>query len=129
MMLADIEKRMHMWRWANGDADAVAAADWIRRAPARARQPGRNPVMVLSGRPAAARRVSSVWRRISSRTMTPTHIVDGRVARVHRMSPGPDRWRERSRFFPGVAAAMADQWGGLLTAERSAAAMASRSVG
>lgn len=31
--------------------------------------------------------------------------------RVHRMSPGPDRSKERSRSFPGMAAAMADQWG------------------
>lgn len=30
---------------------------------------------------------------------------------VHLASPGPDRWRERSRFFPGMAAAMATQWG------------------
>lgn len=44
--------------------------------------------------------------------LTPTQIVDGREARVHRMSPGPDRWRERSRFYPGIASAMADQWGG-----------------
>lgn len=42
--------------------------------------------------------------------LKPTNVVEGRQARVHRMSPGPDRWRERSRFFPGVAAAMADQW-------------------
>src|SRR5690606_19580886 len=33
------------------------------------------------------------------------------AARVHRMPPSADRSRERSRFFPGVAAAMADQWG------------------
>lgn len=32
-------------------------------------------------------------------------------SRVHRMPPGPDRGKERSRFFPGIAAAMADQWG------------------
>ncbi len=32
--------------------------------------------------------------------------------RVWRMPPGPERQRERSRFFPGVAEAMADQWGG-----------------
>ena len=43
--------------------------------------------------------------------LTPTNIVDGREARVHRMPPGPNRWRERSRFFPGIADAMADQWG------------------
>ena len=35
----------------------------------------------------------------------------GRVARVHRMPPGPDRWKERSRTFEGIAQAMADQWG------------------
>ena len=46
--------------------------------------------------------------------LVPTDIVDGREQRVHRMPPGPDRWRERSRFFPGIAAAMADQWGPLL---------------
>lgn len=43
--------------------------------------------------------------------LRPTNIVDGRTPRVHHMPPGPDRWRERSRFFPGIAAAMADQWG------------------
>ena len=42
--------------------------------------------------------------------LTPTDIVDGREARVHKMSPGPDRWKERSRTFPGIAAAMAKQW-------------------
>lgn len=41
----------------------------------------------------------------------PTEIVDGREARVHRMPPGPDRWRERSRTFQGIADAMANQWG------------------
>ena len=29
---------------------------------------------------------------------------------VHRASPGPDRWKERSRTFTGIAEAMADQW-------------------
>lgn len=31
---------------------------------------------------------------------------------VHRCPPGPDRWKIRSRTFEGLAAAMADQWGG-----------------
>ena len=44
--------------------------------------------------------------------LAPTSVVEGREQRVHRMPPGPDRWKERSRFFPGIAAAMADQWGG-----------------
>lgn len=44
--------------------------------------------------------------------LEPTDIVEGREQRIHRMPPGPDRWKERSRFFPGIAAAMAHQWGG-----------------
>jgi site-specific DNA-cytosine methylase len=40
-----------------------------------------------------------------------TNVVDGRAARVHRLPPGPDRWKERSRTFQGIAAAMAEQWG------------------
>lgn len=53
--------------------------------------------------------------------LVPTNIVEGRDQRVHRLPPGPDRWRERSRFFPGIAEAMADQWGGEAgSAERSA---------
>lgn len=31
--------------------------------------------------------------------------------RVHFMSPGPDRWKERSRTYQGLADAMAAQWG------------------
>lgn len=45
--------------------------------------------------------------------LVPTDVVAGRENRVHRMPPGPDRWKERSRFFKGIAEAMADQWGAL----------------
>ena len=44
--------------------------------------------------------------------LQPTNVVEGREARVHRMPPSPDRWKERSKTFSGVAAAMANQWGG-----------------
>lgn len=44
--------------------------------------------------------------------LQPTNIVDGREARIHRMPPGPDRWKERSRTLVGIAQAMAEQWGG-----------------
>jgi hypothetical protein len=43
--------------------------------------------------------------------LVPTNVVEGRVARVHREPPGPDRWKNRSRTLPGIAAAMADRWG------------------
>lgn len=46
-----------------------------------------------------------------------TNIVSGREPRVHHMSPGPDRWKERSRFYTGIASAMADQWGRDLPAD------------
>ncbi len=42
--------------------------------------------------------------------LTPTDEVPGREARVHRMPPGPNRARERSATFTGIAAAMATQW-------------------
>lgn len=43
-----------------------------------------------------------------------TGSLDGKTARaeIHRASPGPDRAERRSRFFPGLADAMAMQWGG-----------------
>lgn len=45
--------------------------------------------------------------------LVPTNIVDGREQRVFRMAPGPDRKKDRSRTFQGIADAMADQWGKL----------------
>ncbi len=43
--------------------------------------------------------------------LQPTNIVEGREARIHRMPPSPDRWKERSKTFQGIADAMASQWG------------------
>lgn len=54
--------------------------------------------------------------------LKPTDIVEGREPRVHRMPPGPDRWKERSRTFQGLADAMARQWGDFLTDYQRAAA-------
>lgn len=43
--------------------------------------------------------------------LVPTNIVKGRDPYVHSMSPGPNRGKERSRTLPGIASAMAAQWG------------------
>lgn len=51
-----------------------------------------------------------LWLKNLSK-LEPTDIVDGREARIHKMSPSPDRWRERSRTYQGIADAMAIQWG------------------
>ena len=45
--------------------------------------------------------------------LVPTKVVDGRESRIHKMSPGPNRSRERSLTYTGIAAAMAKQWGSL----------------
>ena len=48
--------------------------------------------------------------------LQPTSTLDGSTAgaSVHRAPPSKDRWKDRSRTFPGIADAIADQWGGLL---------------
>lgn len=82
-----------------------------------------NPVSVISSRIRKADQVIQPWQFGHGETkatclwlqglpaLRPTQIVAGRDARVHRMAPSPNRWRERSRTFPGIAAAMASQWG------------------
>lgn len=37
-------------------------------------------------------------------------------SRIHYASPGPDRWKLRSTSYPGIAAAMANQWGNQMEA-------------
>jgi hypothetical protein len=85
-----------------------------------------NPVSIISSRIRKPDQIIQPWQFGHGETkatclwlknlppLVPTAIVSGREARVHRMPPGPDRWRERSRTMPGIAAAMADQWGELL---------------
>jgi hypothetical protein len=45
--------------------------------------------------------------------LTPTDILpkDQHTHDIHLASPGKDRAKIRSRFFEGIAEAMADQWG------------------
>lgn len=43
--------------------------------------------------------------------LKPSEIVSGRNPQVHHASPGPERWKERSRTLPGIGLAMAEQWG------------------
>lgn len=43
--------------------------------------------------------------------LVPTEIVEGREQRIWKMAPGPDRAKERSKTFSGIAKAMANQWG------------------
>jgi hypothetical protein len=82
-----------------------------------------NPVSIISSKIRKPSQIIQPWQFGHGETkatclwlknlplLQPTNIVEGREARVHRMSPGPDRWKERSRTFEGIAEAMADQWG------------------
>jgi len=82
-----------------------------------------NPISIISSRIRKPDQIIQPWQFGHGETkatclwlknlpkLVPTKIVDGREARVHRMAPGPDRWRDRSRTYPGIAAAMAAQWG------------------
>jgi site-specific DNA-cytosine methylase len=45
--------------------------------------------------------------------LRPTAIVEGRVPRIHHEPPSPDRWKNRSRTYQGIADAMAEQWGSI----------------
>jgi hypothetical protein len=44
--------------------------------------------------------------------LKPTNIVEGREQKIWRMAPSPERAKLRSKTYPGIAEAMADQWGG-----------------
>ena len=82
-----------------------------------------NPVSVISSRIRKPDQIIQPWQFGHGETkatclwlkglppLVSTDIVAGRSPRVHRMPPGPNRWKERSRTFPGIAAAMAAQWG------------------
>lgn len=84
-----------------------------------------NPISIISSRIRKPDQIIQPWQFGHGETkatclwlknlpkLQPTNIVEGREARVHKMPPGPDRWKERSRTYEGIAAAMAEQWGKL----------------
>jgi hypothetical protein len=82
-----------------------------------------NPVSVISSEIRKPDQIIQPWMFGHGETKTtclwlkglpdliPTNIVAGRESRIHKMSPGPNRWKERSRTYSGIADAMANQWG------------------
>jgi hypothetical protein len=114
-------------RWAHmGAAAAFFLALW--NAPVE-RIAGENPIMLghpkrLFGIPEPTQiiqpwqfghpetKATCLWLK-SLPPLVPTNIVEGREQRVFRMAPGPNRKRDRSRTYEGIAEAMADQWASL----------------
>jgi hypothetical protein len=82
-----------------------------------------NPVSIISSAITPPHQIVQPWQFGHGETkatclwlknlprLKPSNVVEGREAKVHRMPPGPDRWKERSRTYPGIAKAMAQQWG------------------
>jgi site-specific DNA-cytosine methylase len=106
--------------------EQAEALDFVRRlldAPIP-RMALENPISIISSRIRKPDQIIQPWQFGHGETkatclwlknlpkLLPTNIVEGREARIHKMPPGPDRWKERSRTFEGIAQAMAEQWGG-----------------
>ena len=104
--------------------EQVEALDFVRRlmdAPIP-RIAIENPISIISSRIRKPDQIIQPWQFGHGETkatclwlknlpkLVPTNIVEGREARIHKMPPGPDRWKERSRTFTGIATAMATQW-------------------
>lgn len=82
-----------------------------------------NPVSIISSRIRKPDQIIQPWQFGHPETkatclwlknlpkLLPTKIVEGRTPRVHHEPPSPDRWKNRSRTYSGIAAAMARQWG------------------
>lgn len=82
-----------------------------------------NPISVISSRIRKPDQIIQPWQFGHGETkatclwlkglpkLTPTDIVDGREARVHKLPPSADRWKIRSTTYKGIADAMAQQWG------------------
>lgn len=132
-LLSDAERLAIMWRLLEEGADLFSAVWNVPHIPAVAVE---NPVMHKHAKarirnfrrhsqsvqpwqfgtdkngPDNERKRTCLWLR-NLPLLVPTGTLDGSTARdsVHKATPGPDRWKLRSRFFPGLAAAMAHQWG------------------
>lgn len=103
-------------------AEALEFVHWLLNAPVP-RIALENPVSIISSRIRKPDQIVHPWMFGEGETkatcwwlkglplLEPTDVVDGRDGRVWYESPGPDRWKNRSRTYPGMAAAMADQWG------------------
>jgi len=58
-------------------------------------------------------KATCLWLKGLPKLVPTTPEETGRIARVHRMPPGPNRGTERGKTYLGIAEAMASQWGGL----------------
>jgi hypothetical protein len=109
-------------KWADGRVDeALEFVRLLMNAPIP-RIAIENPVSIISGQIRPSDQTVQPWQFGHGEQkgtcywlknlpkLQPTNIVPGREQRVWKMGPSPERWKERSRSFPGIAQAMAEQW-------------------
>lgn len=96
-------------RFVNADCDKVAIENPIGIMSTHYRKPTQiiQPWMFGHGETKA----TCLWLKNLS-ALAPTNIVNGRDPKVWKMAPGKDRAKLRSKTYPGIAKAMAEQWGG-----------------
>ena len=106
-------------------ADAIAFARWLINYEYCERVAVENPIGILSTQVRKPDQIIQPWQFGHGEVkatclwlkglppLVPTNIVNGREARVHRMAPGPNRARDRSKTYQGIADAMAMQWGNI----------------
>lgn len=107
------------------DGSQAAALDFVRllmNAPID-RWCIENPISIISSAIRPPDQIIQPWEHGHGETkatclwlknlprLSPSNCVEGREHRIHLMPPSPDRWKERSRTFQGVAEAMGEQWG------------------
>ena len=105
----------------NEQGEALAFVRYLLNAPIP-RIALENPVSIISSKIRKPDQIIQPWQFGHGETkatclwlkglpkLVPTNVVSGREHRVHQMPPSPDRWKERSRTFTGIAKAMAEQW-------------------
>jgi site-specific DNA-cytosine methylase len=112
----------HFYRKKQDQAEALDFVRLLMAAPIE-RWCIENPVSIISSAITRPQQIIQPWQFGHGETKTtclwlknlpslkPTQVVEGREAKVHRMPPGPNRWKDRSRTYQGIADAMGLQWG------------------
>jgi hypothetical protein len=102
--------------------DALAFVEKLLAAPIK-KIALENPISIISSKIRRPDQIIQPWQYGHGETkatclwlknlpkLTPTNIVEGREAKVHKMPPSKDRWKLRSLTYQGIADAMAKQWG------------------
>jgi hypothetical protein len=70
-----------------------------------------NPIGIMSTYYRKPDQIIQPWQFGHGETKA-TCLWKGREQRIWRMAPSPERAKARSKTFPGIAKAMAEQWGG-----------------